>query len=321
MIFEFEKDYEDCLDKSAEEEEEKNTISFHIEKDEIYKQNEDNQENYEKIKFEIGTQTNSKYEDNNNENIFIRYKEINNKKLINDKNNNEEKKELKEEIGLQTINYNKEDENEDEIENNNVNSHSFNKKSEMEKKYKINKKNILGRKTKRSGLIGKHNKFSLDNIIRKVKAKFIDSAFHYINKQFKNKKLILLKIIGTQGKEINKNKNIIWLQKTMKDIFYEDITKKTYNSNKNYNREIIDKIYLEKDEQKVISLLNLSIIQFMNLYCSQQKIDGMKQLDDVINELKLKGENEEYLNKFKMVSLEFVSIIKNLKSRERKINN
>ncbi len=111
--------------------------------------------------------------------------------------------------------------------------------------------------------MGKHNKFCIDNIIRKVKAKLIDSSFNYINKKFKNKKLCLLKIIGEQSKEINKNKNLLWLNKTLKDIFYEDISKKANNPNKNYNRELIDTIYNEKTEKDVIELLNLTVLEYL----------------------------------------------------------
>lgn len=333
MNCEFVNNFEEFLNKDIGEDEKKKT-SFPISNDENNSnQNEYNKEIYEQFKFEIGTQTNTQYEDdtNNNENSFIRYTIKNSKKGINNKNN-EEKEEFKkeEEKGMQTFNNNEEEneegqnekkENEDKIKNdeikqNNINSISYNKNNDAEKK---SEKNKLGRKTKRSGELGKHNKYSLDNMIRKVKSRFIDSAFNYINKQFKNKQLILLKIIGNQGKEVNRNKNIIWLQKTMKDVFYEDITKKTYNSNKNYNREIIDKIYFENEEKKVIDLLNLSIVEFLGLYCSEKKIDGMWQLDDVINKMKSQGEEEKYLNIFKMVSLKFVSTIKNLKSRERKI--
>ena len=226
-------------------------------------------------------------------------------------------KNLKLDRGIQTINYYEKE----EISNNFINKDdNENNKNNIDKNNKKNKKKLLGRKTKKSGLIGKHNKFSLDNIIRKVKTKFIDSAFNYINSKFKNKKYFLLKIIGQQGKEINRNKNILWLKKKMKDVFYEDISKKTYNSNKDYNRQLIDRIYLENIEKEVIELLNMNIIEFMKLYCSKEKIEGMKQLDEIINELKISGENEEYLNKFRKVSIEFESTINNLISRERNKN-
>ena len=166
--------------------------------------------------------------------------------------------------------------------------------------------------------MGKHTKYSLDNIIRKVKPRFINSALNYINAQFKNKNIKLLKIICKQSKEINRNKNILWLKNTMKNVFYEDISKKAKNSNINYNRELIDKIYMEKNEEKVIELLNHTVSDFMKLYCSKNKIKGMKQLDEIIDELKRKGEQEEYLNEFEIVSKDFESIIIRLKSRERK---
>ena len=63
----------------------------------------------------------------------------------------------------------------------------------------------------------------------------------------------------------------------------------------------------------------MSVIDFMRLYCSKEKIEGMKQLDEIINELEKSGENEEYINKFRKVSIEFESTINNLISRERNI--
>ena len=105
----------------------------------------------------------------------------------------------------------------------------------------------------------------------------------------------------------------------MKNVFYEDISNKANNTNKNYNRELIDIIYKEKDEEKVIELLNLTVGEFMKLYCSKNKINDMKQLDEVIKELKKEGESDiNYLKKFKLVSEDFESIIKGLNSRERK---
>ena len=268
--------------------------------------------------YEIEIQTVKKFDklENKKGEIYLR-------KKVNINDNIEKKNFLKIDKGIQTINY-----YEEESDNNFINiNYNKNNKININKDNKINIDNkkiikrLLGRKTKKSGLIGKHNKYSLDNIIRKVKTRFIDSAFNYINSKFKNKKLILLKIIGRQSKEINRNKNILWLKKKMKDIFYEDISKKTFNSNKDYNRQLIDKIYLENTEKEVIELLNMNIIEFMKLYCSKEKIEGMKQLDEIINELEMNGENEEYINKFRKVSIEFELTINNLVSRERNTIN
>ena len=331
-------EYEEFLNEKVQEEvktsSQTTNCSLPINDENNYNNNNDNeQEEQDKCKYDIGIQTIYKFQEIKSEDgiNYIRYKaiEIKNKKDINAQNNKEEKNQTKEEIGTQTNNYY--EENEIEINNNflnMINENIINNKLIINNDIIIDvkanqiidqmeKKPILGRKTKRSGLSGKHNKYSIDNIIRKVKNRFINSAFNYINKQFKNKKLALLKIVGKQGMEINRNKNILWLKKTMKDVFYEDISLKTFNSNKDYNRELIDKIFLEKEEQNVIDLLNLNILDFMKLYCSKDKIDGMEQLDDVINELKLKGEDETYLSQFRNVSMNFKTIFLNQKSRER----
>ena len=291
----------------------------------------DNGEQNQAIKCDIGIQTVKKFEeiDDISEDSYIDYNLLFNK-------NNQIKNDIdKSDFERQFIhNYEEEKNNEDQdketklqinssdICNNIVstnNSFFINQKNKFFNINKQSKTSKLGRKSKRENSYGKHTKFGDDNIIRRIKVKFIDSSLNYINEQFKNKKLKLLKIVGNQAKETNKKKNLLWLKKTMKEVFYEDISKKTYNSNKNYNRELIDKIYFENDEKKVIKLLNLTVNDFLKfLYCSDIKIKGMNQLDEVVNELKNKGESGEYLKKFKNISKCLEETFINFHSRERK---
>ena len=291
----------------------------------------DNGEQNQAIKCDIGIQTVKKFEeiDDISEDSYIDYNLLFNKnnKIKNDIDKSDFERQF-------TNNYEEEKNNEDQdketklqinssdICNNIVstnNSFFINQKNKFFNINKQSKTSKLGRKSKRENSYGKHTKFGDDNIIRRIKVKFIDSSLNYINEQFKNKKLKLLKIVGNQAKETNKKKNLLWLKKTMKEVFYEDISKKTYNSNKNYNRELIDKIYFENDEKKVIKLLNLTVNDFLKfLYCSDIKIKGMNQLDEVVNELKNKGESGEYLKKFKNISKCLEETFINFHSRERK---
>ena len=291
----------------------------------------DNGEQNQVIKCDIGIQTVKKFEeiDDISEDIYIDYNLLFNKnnQLKNDIDKSDYEKQF-------TNNYEEEKNNEDQdketklqinssdICNNIISTNNSIFNNQKNKFFNIDKQSKppkLGRKSKRENSYGKHTKFGDDNIIRRIKVKFIDSSLNYINEQFKNKNLKLLKIVGNQAKEINKNKNLLWLKKTMKEVFYEDISKKTYNSNKNYNRELIDKIYFENDEKKVIKLLNLTVNDFLKfLYCSDIKIKGMNQLDEVVNELKNKGESGEYLKKFKNISKCLEETFINFHSRERK---
>ena len=291
----------------------------------------DNGEQNQAIKCDIGIQTVKKFEeiDDISEDSYIDYNLLFNKN--NQIKNDIDKSDFERQF---TNNYEEEKNNEDQdketklqinssdICNNIVstnNSFFINQKNKFFNINKQSKTSKLGRKSKRENSYGKHTKFGDDNIIRRIKVKFIDSSLNYINEQFKNKKLKLLKIVGNQAKETNKKKNLLWLKKTMKEVFYEDISKKTYNSNKNYNRELIDKIYFENDEKKVIKLLNLTVNDFLKfLYCSDIKIKGMNQLDEVVNELKNKGESGEYLKKFKNISKCLEETFINFHSRERK---
>jgi hypothetical protein len=57
-----------------------------------------------------------------------------------------------------------------------------NRKKKIFKIVKMNKK--IGRIKKNSGLVGKHNKLSEDNIIRKVKRRFHENVRLYINREY-----------------------------------------------------------------------------------------------------------------------------------------
>ena len=292
----------------------------------------DNGEQNKVTKCDIGIQTVKKYEeiDEISEDIYIDYN-----LLFNYKNNQLKNDIDKSEFERQIINKYEEEKNDEDQDkktklqinssdnsNNKISTNNSIFSNQKNKFFYINKQSKtpkLGRKSKRENSHGKHTKFGDDNIIRRIKVKFIDSCLNYINEQFKNKKLKLLKIVGNQAKETNKNKNLLWLKKTMKEVFYEDISKKTYNNNKNYNRELIDKIYFENDEKKVIKLLNLTVNDFLkDLYCSDIKIKGMNQLDEVVKELKNSGESGEYCEKFKNISKCLEETFINSHSRERK---
>ena len=69
----------------------------------------------------------------------------------------------------------------------------------------INNHKLLGRKTKNSGETGKHNKYSEDNMIRKIKVLFRDDLLDFINNKIK-KHLHLSEIINNKiyrGKKKN----------------------------------------------------------------------------------------------------------------------
>lgn len=202
---------------------------------------------------------------------------------------------------------------------------------------KINKK--IGRLVKKSKkmLQGKHNKFSQDNIIQKIKVNFINSIYQYINKEYENyingindnikKKVIkLIKRISTsQTKKIKKEDNLIWFSLKLKDILSSDLSDKYLNYDKNYNKKIIESLYKKNEAKKLIGILEKSIREMYEIYSKNIKIDGFDTLEnDLINlRKKMEKEGEEnidyYLGKYEQTALNLERIFLLKKSRKNKI--
>jgi hypothetical protein len=171
--------------------------------------------------------------------------------------------------------------------------------------FKIDTKNKKGRKPKHSMVYSYHTKFSNDNILRKIKVKFIHKTINYINNiiltKYNNKIDVLKPLKGkiSQNNGINFNKKLI--NSKLKDIFsiYEINGKfKLYQNN--YNKSVIDKIYNENIKE-LIDIFEMTFLQVFVIFRDlneTQKLNGLEKIDTVIREIKLKDNNSEYINKF-----------------------
>lgn len=173
-------------------------------------------------------------------------------------------------------------------------------------------KKKTGRKPKNSTKNSVHTKYSHDNILRKLKVKFLHKIIQYINRkiqQIPDKKIKLLKPLKgmiAQDNTINFNKKL--LHSKLKDIFstYE-INGKFKKFEKNYNKDIIDKIYTENIKE-LIDILDMTFLEVFNIFRDineTQKLSGLEKMDTVISEMETKDNNCEYINKFKDVANEF----------------
>jgi hypothetical protein len=178
--------------------------------------------------------------------------------------------------------------------------------------FKIDTKNKKGRKPKHSMVYSYHTKFSNDNILRKIKVKFIHKTINYINNiiltKYNNKIDVLKPLKGkiSQNNGINFNKKLI--NSKLKDIFsiYEINGKfKLYQNN--YNKSVIDKIYNENIKE-LIDIFEMTFLQVFVIFRDlneTQKLNGLEKIDTVIREIKLKDNNNEYINKFTNVAMNF----------------
>ena len=189
----------------------------------------------------------------------------------------------------------------------------------------------FGRKRARSGIEGKHNKFSDDNLRRKCKHIILNEILMFINDKINKiydgdlgqgiliKKLYTLNHNQKANAVIKYNKEFLY--KTLGDIFSENISSRYTNFPKEHNKELIEKLREEKDDDKRIyfnNLFNLSFLESLNHFTGKDNIEelnGLKTIDEVLkqydNDLDYKTCLDYYLKNFEI-------IINNKKSRNSK---
>ena len=192
-----------------------------------------------------------------------------------------------------------------------------------------------GRIKKNSKLIGKHNKFSEDNIIRKFKGRFLEKLRIYINYEYKkyllnqNKKVKKMKVLIQRitpkiSRKIKKKDNLEWINKKLYQVFSENVSVKCTLYNKEHNKHEIDKIFKENKAIEIIDILNKSIGEMLYKFANNIRIDGLETLEDDMISLKKKliKENEdninEYLQKYKNIAMNFEKIFINKSERNDK---
>jgi hypothetical protein len=186
------------------------------------------------------------------------------------------------------------------------------KKQKIFNIYKLNKK--IGRIKKNSGFIGKHNKLSEDNVIRKIKRRFLENVRLYINKEYKNyymKKKIninnnnwLKKITPKCSIQIKKKDNLKWFNSKLFEVFSENLSLRYSSHCLDSNKKNIQKLLSSNEFNNVKDILNTKVEILFSLYIKDVKIEGFKTLKDDIKELEKqminsKQENiKDYLEKY-----------------------
>ena len=214
------------------------------------------------------------------------------------------------------------------INNNNKFIVSKSSYKEDKKIFSIKKKKKLGRIKKNSNKKGKHNKFKRDNIIRRFKvhlmkniSDYINSSFT-INKRFKKHKQIkfLKKLSCYDTKLISKKDNINWLNSSVKSIFSQKISNKISCFESDYNKELINTIYKDKKEIKIINILNKTISEMWLVYINDDDDEwfkGFTKLKDDIIKLRENGETENYINLFINIAHKFEEIFNKITPRKK----
>ena len=193
----------------------------------------------------------------------------------------------------------------------------------------INMKNLSkrGRKSKSSNNHGYHTKFSTDNILRKIKARFFHKIVNYINSIILSKYRNKVKVLKYLETEISKNNNIAFNKKLLnmklKELFNSyKINGKIKLLDKNYNKTIIKSIY-DENIIELINILEMTVMQMFEVFrdIKETKLVGFERMDTVIKELEYTEKDKEYIDKLKRVILNFENYYYKKEKLNSKINN
>ena len=180
--------------------------------------------------------------------------------------------------------------------------------------------------------VGKHNRFSVDNISKKVKAYFSNNIVDFINYayfcEYPNKKAKLvyrLKRIITEN--INGEKNKYWFNMKIKDYLSQERISK-FKRDKLINKRNIDAFYKEEYNSKLIEYFEMRIRDFYKIYIfgekgeNEKKFKGFKTLEDDkkrLEEMEDFDENNKksYLEKFEDIAINLEAIFLRKKYRKK----
>ena len=193
-----------------------------------------------------------------------------------------------------------------------------------------------GRIKKNTIYVGKHNKFSEDNIIRKIKGKFLEKCRLYINDLYKKhllkknrdpkkERILLQRLNPNVSRKIKRNLNLEWLESKLYQVFSENVSEKCTSYDEDYNERQIKVLFSKDEATEVIKILKRSVKEMFHNYTNNEEIDGFKTLKDDLEEIKKKMNEEKeeyidkYLNKYKSIAENLEDIFINKSSRTNNV--
>ena len=238
--------------------------------------------------------------------------------------------------------YNCENKFESPFKNGNINNKIDNLKTKPttnelknDNKEKINlkdKSNFTKKKRGRPGTTGNHNKFSDDNMRAKCKHLVLKNALEFINEKIKEKyngnigngifikKLLIINQKQKSESSVQFNKN--FLDKTLGDIFSENISTRYTTYPPNHNNCLIKALLNDKNEDKndyfkrLFSLTFSNCIKHFNGIQKIEELEGMKVFDNTKTEIE---NDEDYLKTLEYYIMNYEDIIKNKRVRKKKV--
>lgn len=193
------------------------------------------------------------------------------------------------------------------------------------------KSEVLGRKKKTDKSKRKHNKFADDNMRRKIKHIILKNLREFINEKISSmyngqigESIFKKEILTLNKKQISDavvGNNQIFINKSLKDIYSDDISSKYTNYSLNHNKKLIESLMHDKDKNKrkyFTNLFNLTFLDCLKHFRGTEIIDeliGLKNFNVIKNNL---DSEDEYIKILEYKINNFEAIIMRKKSRKSK---
>ena len=192
-------------------------------------------------------------------------------------------------------------------------------------------KKPTGRLKKDDKKDGKHNKFTDDNVRKKIKHILIRSLMKFLNAKIKTlfngnignnifrKELLTLNKTPKFESSVEYNKKL--LNKTLKEIFSENISTRFTNYTQDFNKNLIEKLVNEDDKekrdyfQKLFNLKLLDCLHHFNRTIDINELDGMDCIEDVLKEFNNETQYKELLQYY---IINYENILNKKRSRTSK---
>ena len=191
------------------------------------------------------------------------------------------------------------------------------------------RKNKQGRKKKNSTEKGKHNKYSSDNLIRKCKVTIINILNELINRKIKefynndisnklrNEKLMKMNQEQIVNSNVKFNKS--FLNKTLKEIFSQNLSSKCKRYNIDHNLKLIKELLNEKDKIKrqfFNDIFNLTFLECVEHFRGTKYfgcLEGLKSYEEICQNIK---GDDNYKETFKAYIDNYEQMIEQKRSRK-----
>ena len=199
-------------------------------------------------------------------------------------------------------------------------------------------KKKCGRKRKNENNTTEHNKFSDDNVRRRVKHLCFKYLLLFINSQIKeiyNNKIgqgIFQKQLQTLNQSQISNAKILFnqqlLEKNLGEIFSDKVTGKLTNIQSDHNKKLIQKLINEEDIEKRIyfqKLFNVKLKDCFEHFSGNKvinELEGMElfnEISEITSEYLEKYEDgKDYIQQLEYYLKNYENIIKNKRSRKER---